>query len=281
MPDFYKGIIPIVRRNLNEAFLRAAPGSLATGCVPRDYDLDPVEMRDSPAGMALIDESEYDARYDEAEKTESSLEHLFLRGGRPAFEFLDQNGHGYCWAYSTGHCLMLDRLKQNLPVARINPHATAAIIKRGRDEGGWSGLSMKFAREHGYALEGTGPGLWPLHSRDLRHDTPALRASMADHRAEESWYDFGRGEWDQRLSKRQLATCSFNNVPCATDWNRFGHAMCQLRYVRIERGHWGWLTLNSWAKFGYRGLCVLADMNPDGAVGLRSSTPSARLSRAA
>lgn len=275
MPDLYRGKIPIVYRSLNEGFVRGTPAeALAFGCVPRDYDVDPVEMRDSPSGMTLIDPSEYDARYDEAEETESSLEHLYLRGGVvPAFQFLDQGQFPDCWAHSTAHCLMFDRLKQNLPVLRFNAVAVATML--GRTDGGWSGLSMKFGRENGYPVVGDGPGEWPQWTRNRKYDTPELRANMKLHRADELWYDLGRREYDQVLSRRQLDACGFNNVPCATDWNRFGHAMCTIRRVRIERGHWGDLTLNSWQGFGYHGLCVLADMTPDNAVGLRSSTPSA------
>lgn len=275
MPDLYKGKIPIVYRSLNEGFVRGTPAeALAFGCVPRDYDVDPVEMRDSPSEMTLIDPSEYDARYDEAEETESSLEHLYLRGGVvPAFQFLDQGQFPDCWAHSTAHCLMFDRLKQNLPVLRFNAVAVATML--GRTDGGWSGLSMKFGRENGYPVVGDGPGEWPQWTRNRKYDTPELRANMKLHRADELWYDLGRREYDQVLSRRQLDACGFNNVPCATDWNRFGHAMCTIRRVRIERGHWGDLTLNSWQGFGYHGLCVLADMTPDNAVGLRSSTPSA------
>ncbi len=276
MPSFYKGKIPICTRSLDEGFLRGdAPADLGFGCVPRDYAADPVAMGDSPAAMKLIPENEWDARFDEDEANESSLEHLFLRGGKPAFELLDQNGHGYCWAYSTGHAIMLDRLKQNLPIVRINPHATAAIIKGGRDEGGWCGLSMKWAREHGYAVEGTGPGQWPLHSRSLRYDTPELRAEMAKHKAEEDWYDLGRQEWDQTLVRGQLATCGFNNQPAPVDYNRASHSMCQVRWVRYGRNAWGSLILNSWKGFGYHGLAVLAGWQPDNAVALRFSTPSA------
>lgn len=278
MPEFYKGKIPIIRRSLNDGFVRGTPDAEpARGCVPRDFDVDPVVMRDSPSAMKLIDPSEDDARYDEQEAQESSLEHIFLRGGAAAFVNLDQNGHGYCWAYSTGHAVMLDRLKQNLPVIRINPHATAAIIKGGRDEGGWCGLSMKWAREHGYAVEGTGPGEWPKWSRDVRrYDTPELRAAMAKHKAEEDWYDLGSREWDQELSDRQLATCGFENCPAPVDFNEYSHSMCQLRKVRIERGAWGGLILNSWVGFGFHGLCVIPDTTarPDNAVALRSSTPS-------
>lgn len=271
--SLYKGKIPIVYRSLNEGFIRGTPDEPpATGCLPRDFDIDPVEMRDSPSGMVLIDPSEYDARFDEAEATESSLEHLYLRdGSKAAFEFLDQNGFPDCWCHSVAHAIMFDRLKQNLPVLRINAVAMATLI--GRLDGGWCGLATKFARDNGCPIVGTGPGEWPYQSRRGK-DTPELRASMARHKADEVWYDLGRKEYDQRLSRRQIDTCGFDNVPVPADHNRFGHSMLSIRRVRIERGHWGDLTLNSWEGFGYHGLCVLADMTPDNAVGLRSSIPS-------
>lgn len=277
MQDFYKGKIPIIYRSLDEGFLnQMVADPSAFGCIPRDYEVDPVLMSDTPSGMGLFDPSEYDARFDEQEKYQSSLEHIFLDGGKPAFDLLDQNGHGYCWAYSTGHCIMLDRMKRNYPPIRINPHATAAIIKRGRDEGGWCGLSCKFGREHGYAIEGTGPGQWPLHSRDVKeYDTEKLRASMAMHRVAEDWYDLGKKEWDQTLSKQQIVTLGLSNTPQSLDYNRFSHSMCCLRVVRIERGHWGPLVIQSWKGWGYHGLGVLADMWPDNAIGIRSTTPSA------
>lgn len=273
MPDFYKGKIPIVYRDLNEGFIRGTPDEAPTfGCTPRDFDVDPVEMRDSPSVMVTYDESEHDALYDKSEKYEDSLEHIYLRGGKPAFAHLDQSKFPDCWFHSTAHAMMLDRLKQNLPVVRFNAVAGATLLNR--TDGGWSGLSMKFTRENGCPVMGTGPGEWPQWTRDRKYDTPELRATMARYKADEVWYDFGKREYDQKLTKKQLATCGFNAVPTPTDWNRFGHAMCTIRYVRIERNHWGWLTLNSWQGFGHYGLCVLADMVPDNAVGLMSSTPS-------
>ena len=274
MPDLYKSKIPVIYRSLNEGYIRGAPDEPpAFGAVPRDYDADPPTVGAAPSEMQLVPESEYDARYDEAEATESSLEHLFLRGGKPAFAFLDQGRFPDCWAHSTAHCQMLDRLKQNLPVVRLNAVAVATMLNR--TNGGWSGLSLRFSAENGYPVMGTGPGEWPEWTRDRKYDTPELRAAMKRHRADETWYDLGRREYSQTLTARQLDTCGFSNVPCGTDWNRFGHAMCTIAKVRIERGHWGYLTLNSHQGFGYFGLCVLAGMVPDNAVGLRSSTPSA------
>jgi hypothetical protein len=275
MPDFYKGKIPIVYRSLNEAFIRGMPDlEPVGGCTERDFSVDPVEMRDSPAELKLYDPSEYDAVYDEQEREESSLEHLYLRNGQPAFQHLDQSRFPDCWCHSVAHQLMLDMLKMHVEVLRINAVAMATMI--GRTNGGWSGLAMKFARDNGVPLIGTGPGEWPQWTREKRYDTSELRETMKLRRADEVWYDFGKQVYDQKMTRRQLDTCGLSNVPCATDWNRFGHAMCQVRRVRLERGHWGDLTLNSWQGFGFHGLCVLADMTPDNAVGLRSSTPSVR-----
>lgn len=272
--DFIHGKIPVIRRSLNEGFLRGV-GDMTTGAIPRDYDEDPVLMNDSPASMTLMTDDELDAAYASHEANQSSLVHMFLRGGQPAFDLLDQNGHGYCWSYSTGHAIMFDRMKQNLPLVRLNPHATAAIIKKGRDQGGWSGLSMKFGRENGYAVEGDGPGEWPLHSRNLKYDTPELRASMELHKSEEEWYDLGKREYDQKLTKRQILTQLMQNNPCPVDYNRFGHAMCAV-YASKVNGVWVPIVMNSWKSFGHYGLAGLYDMWPDNSVALRASTPSSR-----
>lgn len=271
--ELFQGKIPIIRRDLNEGFLRGA-GDPSYGCLPRDYDKDPVLMGDSPNGLKLYDDSEWDAVYDACMAQELLLYHQFLRGDKPAFVNLDQNGDGYCWAYSTGGAMMLDRLKQNLPPIRLNPHATAAIIKRGRDEGGVCGESLKWAREFGYAVEGTGPGQWPLHSRNLKYDTPELRAQMALHKASEDWYDLGKSIYDQVLTKRQIITLGLSAAPMALDYNRFSHSMCGVCVVRIEPGYWGPMVLQSWKGWGYHGLGILADMWPDNAVAIRSTTPS-------
>ncbi len=277
--DFYKGSIPIIDTDEPPTAL-SHPGGVGFGAVPRDYSQYPEQMFAAPSQMKLIDPSEYDARYDEQEATESSLEHLYLSGpnGAPAFINLDQNGHGYCWSYSTGTAIMLDRLRQNLPIVRLNPHGPAAIIKKGADEGGWCGLSGGFARDVGYPVEGNGPGQWPLHSRDYRkYDTAECRIAMSQHAVTDDWYDLTRQAYNQVLTDKQLATCAFNNVPCPVDFAWWGHSVCQVRVVRIERGSWGRLILNSWKNWGRHGLAVLrgSQANPMGAIAIKSSFSSA------
>ena len=272
MADLYKGKIPIIKKDLNEGFIRGTPDeSPSFGCIPRDFNVDPVEMRDSPDGMKIISDSDLDAYFDEQEAQESSLEHLYLNNGTPAFEFLDQDGFPDCWGHSSMHAAMLNRLSMNLPPIRFNGVAVATLLKQ--TNGGWCGLSAKFARENGCPEVGTGPGQWPYQSRKGK-DTPELRANMALHKVTEDWYDLGRKEYDQELSKSQLKTLGSTNCPCPVDYNRFGHSICQVRMVRVEPGHYSPLILNTWKGWGYFGLAVLLDMWPDNACGVRSSTPS-------
>ena len=250
----------------------------ARGLVPRD----PAEPHDPmlapPSLIPLIPRSEWDARIKEQDALQSSLEHIYLggSGGTPKFVNLDQNGNGYCWAYSTSQATMLGRLRDNMPHVRLNPHSVAAIIKRGADEGGWCGLSAKFLREHGVAVEGTGPGQWPLHSRDLRYDTPACRAEMARFKTTEDWVDISQNVWEQNLTFDQVASCLLGDQPCALDFNWWGHSVCGVRLVKVENGSYGIMILNSWKGWGRYGLAVLQGDRaiPMGAVCLRTSRAS-------
>lgn len=258
MAEFYKGTIPILDLEVpdNDVLF---PKGVSFGMVPRDYSVHPEAIFSPPSDMKLIEESDYDAYYDEQEEQQSSLEHIYLSGpnGTPAFVNLDQNGDGYCWNYSIGHSGMVDLLKRGIKPPRFNPHAGAAIIKGGRNEGGWCGEGAKFFRDVGMAVEGDGRGQWPLHSRSLRNDTQALRTEMAKYKLTEEYTDLTRQVYNQNLTMRQIATSGFNNLAGPGDYNWWGHSVCRLRWVRIERNAWGQLILNSWKGWGRYGLAVL------------------------
>lgn len=283
--EFYKGSIPIIDTDASTGMAMLFPkkdggGNLVTyGCVERDYSLYPEEMFSKPDDMFTIPESEWDARYDEQEELKSSLEHLYLAGpnGGPLFVNLDQNGDGYCWIYSNGHALMFCRIVMNQPLVRLNPHSSGAIIKRGRDEGGWCGLGAKFVGENGMAPEGNGPGQWPLHSRNISLDTPEMRESMAKFKLGERFMDMTKQDYDHKLTARHLATCGFMGYPSPSDFNWWGHSVCQIRWVRIERGSWGPLILNSWKGWGRHGLAVLrgSQATANGAIAYRTATATA------
>jgi hypothetical protein len=243
--------IPIIDDSTDNDYLFPAFGKF--GYDPDQYVPD---MYAAPDGMDTYKESDYDALYDEQERAQSSLEHIYLRDWKG--ECLDQNGDGYCWDYGVTSAVMLRGLALKQPFVRLNGHAAAAIIKGGRDEGGWAGLAIKFIREFGQAEEGNGPGQWPTHSRDHRRfQDPAVKASMLKYRVTDDWYDLGKPAYAQEMKDRQRITCLFNNCPVPTDRMWWGHSTDDIRYVRIERGSWGYLTLNSWRGWGRRGLAVI------------------------
>ena len=169
---------------------------------------------------------------------------------------------------------MMVRLRDHQPIIRLNPHSSAAIVKDGRDEGGWCGLGAQFVRTHGMAVEGTGPGQWPLHSRDLRYNTTAVREAMKLHRMTEEWVDLSKSVYDQNLSHLQNASSLFHKCPGPRDYLWWGHSVCGIRKVRLEKNSWGTLILNSWKGWGRYGLGVLRGSRErcDGALSFRVAT---------
>lgn len=277
--DFYRGRIPIIdsERDLSAGFL-GEPGVIRSGYIPPAADEPPL-FGDPPSDMPVFDPSEWDGIYDEQEAQQSSLEHLFLPNGidgPAAFTNLDQNGYGDCWAYSTAHALMLARLRDKLPPVRLSPSGVAVAL--GRLDGGWCGLSAKYIRDNGCPVAGTGPDEYPEHSRAKL--TAAALERAKKYRIAEDWYTVSREVWDQSFARAQFATCGLSNTPVPSDWNFMGHSVCTLRWVRLERGSWAPLILNSWKGWGWRGLGVIRGTGhryavPNNAVGVRAPSATA------
>lgn len=271
--DFYKSDIPIIDTDspstVQGMIDLAAVNGYGRGYVPRDYDEFPETFMASASEMKTYEPSEWDALYDEQEAQQSSLEHIFLRGGVPAFVNLDQNRDGDCWAYSTGHAKMFADLRDFGSCKRLNPHFIATYLKR--FDGGWCGASAKVLAEVGCLEEGNGPDQWPLWSHDtgLLNNTRMVAATA--NRSTEEWRDLTKKVYDQTMTTRQIATCGFQNVPVPQDFNHMSHSVCGIRWVRIERSSWGPLLMNSWKNWGRHGLFVLRGSKAiaDGAVGIR------------
>lgn len=262
--------IPVITspRQLDAAFVAqdSPDNEMRRGYDPDSYVPD---MHASPTDMPLTPASEDDARFEEQEATESSLHHLHVRSGQPC---LDQNGQGFCWAYSTAQSIMLSRLRMNQPYVRLSAHAVACKIKNFRDEGGWCGLSGKFASEGGYpSVE-----FWKEKSMSRQYDTAETWANAKLHAVTENWYDLTKAVYDQEMSQRQFVTQLFLNNPCPADWNALSHSMCAVRRVRIEKGRWGTMILNSWKGWGFHGLAIMAGPLewPNNAICTRSSVAS-------
>lgn len=261
--------VPLVDDNAPAYIL--FPNNYARGYVQRDFSITPPDTFAPPSDMQEIPESEWDARFDEQEQQGSSLQHIRMRSGPNGGHIpsLDQNGQGYCWAYSSTMAVMLARAAAGLPYKRLSAHGVACKVKGFRDEGGWCGLSAKFIRETGVP----DIGAWPEKSMSRSNDRPETWANAAKYKTTEEWVDLALQPYDQNLTLSQLATSLFNNCPSPVDFSWWGHSVCGTRWVRVERGSWGLLILNSWTdNWGEKGFQVLRGdkMKPMGALSIRT-----------
>lgn len=251
------------------------PKTHARGYVERDYSLYPESMFAPPSDMKVIPRSEWDARIQEQEDLGSSLEHIRMTGNNGAMiPSLNQGQVGYCWAHSTTHTVMLNRATSNQPYVPLSAYAVASIIKSGRDEGGWCGLSAQFARETGIPSQ----ALWPQGNRSLSLDTPQMRANAALHKITEDWVDLTKQVYNQNLTFDQVATCLLLNIPCAIDESWWSHSICAIRLVRIEAGSYGIKIWNSWGDtWSDNGMGILQGTKaiPNGAIATRATGASA------
>jgi len=217
------------------------------GLTPRDFATFPVGhyANAGPIDFPLFSDEQIEKEIRNQEENGSSLEHLRMTydGGKP-IDALDQNGQGYCWAYSTTSCVTLARAKQGMPYEPLSGHMIGCIIKNYRNQGGWNAQSMQFAQEHGVASQ----KFWPAKSMSRSNDTPEMREDARKRRITE-WWDLSD---DPETVKRQLATLLLLNCPVAVDFNWWLHSVCAIRLmswrpfkIRILNS-WS----NSWSKLG-------------------------------
>lgn len=244
---------------------RHSPRLYRKGYVKRDYAIYPEEMFASPEEIPLIPDNEWQARIKEQEEQESSLEHMWRRKN---LKHLDQNGQGFCWMYSVCHTVMMAMVRDNQEVKRLSAHAAACKVKNFRDEGGWCGLGAKFLRENGCPTVET----WKEKSMSRQYDNPATWEEASKYKITEDYVDLTRDVWGQNLKYNQVITCLLMNIPCALDFNWWGHSVCGVRAV-WKNGRAVPRILNSWAGWGDNGFSDLEGSRavPDGAVATRST----------
>ncbi len=234
----------------------------------RDWKEHPEDFLAPPSEIKVYSKNDWSAMLAEKKAKKANLSDY------RTWDALDQNGQGFCWMYSGTGCVMVARSVGGQPYVRLSAHAGACLVKSFKDEGGWCGLGLKHLKDKGQpSIE-----FWAEKSMDRRYNTPQTWENALLHRVTEDYVDLTRQVWDQNLAFEQVATCLLNNDPCCVDMNWWGHSICALDLVEIERGSFGLLILNSWSNaWGDKGTGILRGSKaiPDGAVCIRTVTAAA------
>ncbi len=253
----------------------------AKGLIPRDYTANPVGYYKStkpydPTDLPLLPREEWSERIKEGEAKKSTIEHMRLASG---IKGLDQNGQGYCWAYSGTMCVMMSRMVANMPAVRLSAHSVAWTIKNGRDQGGWGCQGLDFIQERGVMPV----DVWPEKSMNGRtYNTAENWKQALPYRVTESWMDLIPRQYDRDLSFDQVMTCLLSNIPVIGDFNWWGHSVCLNKALEFDSSlslddpnRWGTGTINSWGpNWGTNGWGALRGRKgiPDGGAAIRVAT---------
>ena len=238
------------------------------GLIPRDYSSTPLGSYANETSfdldVDLIPRSEWSERIADMEANKSRLSDMHNYSGHNGghIKSLDQNGQGFCWAYSTTMAVMLLRMKSNLPYKRLSPHAVACKIYNFQDRGAWGAKSFDFISENGVPDE----KLWPQKSMSRSHDNEQTWADAKLHRITEGFIDIHVSHpADAELTEDQIMTLLLMRTPVVLDFSWWGHSVCGLDPVEVDKSRslndprrWGKRIKNSWTdSWGDRGLGVL------------------------
>lgn len=253
------------------------PKGFGHGYDPTSRATEPVEMAAPPSEMKLIPKSEWSARIKERKEQKATGRDLRNRmADGKKHKSLDQNGQGYCWAYSVTSTVMFANAVAHKPYQRLSAHAVACKIKGFRDQGGWCGLSAAFVRGKLQGFENYSgiptTNEWPEKSMSRSYDKPETWEAAKQNTITEDWVDLTKPVYDQNLTFEMVATCLLLGEFCAVDFNWWSHSVMALDLVEIEPGSFGLDILNSWTDgWGDEGIGTLRGSKAimDGAISTR------------
>lgn len=185
---------------------------------------------------------------------------------------LNQSNWGYCWCFGTVAGVMNRYAAQGLtPTPHLSAMGPALQGKRGRNEGGWAGEAIRYIGEYGIPTVQT----WPETAANLSlAREPAVVADAARH---------GLVEFEELRSQQFDAAMSClldprDPCPVTLGLMWWGHLVCGLRAVKIDRNTYGIVIVNSWtARWGDNGYGVLVESKATAheQVAIRRVTPRA------
>lgn len=283
-PDGMRG--PSAPSDWGDIEAEPCPDGMSRGYVERDLEKHPVGSLFGAMGtdefnkdIPLIPFDEWPERIEEMERTKSRTSDIRMIGdnGKP-IDALDQNGQGYCWAYSVCFAIMMKRAQMGLPYIRLSAHSLACKIKNFRDEGGWCGLSATNAMQMGYVPV----KYWPEKSMSRANDTQANWDIAKGFCLTEGFMDLQQPIYGKTLTFQQWGSCLLSGIGCAGDHNHWSHSIFHADLVAAtniypveDPRNYGVRIINSWKNnWGKLGSGILLGRKavPDGAVAIRDVT---------
>ena len=245
------------------------PGNFGRGFEPSQVQR---FMMAPPREIPLIPESEWIPRIKDRKQHKMGLRDMFREGKVGTVK--DQNGQGYCWAYSVVRSCEYVRAIMNpgAPYEALSAHSVACKVKGFRDEGGWCGLSAQFIRANGIVPEAN----WPAKSMNRSNDNAANWRIAEKYRIKEDYVDLASPVYDQNLTWQQVVSCLLQNIPVVMDFNWWSHSVCAVDLDIID-GEVCPDIDNSWTPgWGDNGTGRIQGRRrfPDGAVATRVLNPA-------
>lgn len=223
----------------------------------------------SEVAEPMIPRTEWDARIEEAIATKSRLSDAFKLYNQPV---LNQSSTNYCHSNSPVSALMLLRAISGQSFVSLSPGSVAGPITNYQNRGATIDSALKQITQHGAAST----DFVPANQISKSGWKPGAVENAKLHRVTE-WYDLGyRERGDDMFLK--AASLVLARIPVCVGYNWWGHAVTLLDLVRIERGVYGFLFLNSWGTtYGQGGFAVLQEGKgtPDAAYAPRAVSMAA------
>lgn len=280
-PDGMRG--PSVGHLWGDVDIEPSPVGFSRGYVERDLEVNPMGSLEGDASedftkdFPVIPREHWCDLIEERERNKETLTDLYMTGnnGNP-IEAYDQNGQGYCWAYSVMLAITLMRAKMGQRYIRLSGHSLACRVKNYRDEGGWCGLSMTEAIKYGYCTVDD----WAEKSMSRSNSTDEAWERAKNFAPTEGFIDMQQPVWGKTLTFDQLVTLALSGIPGAVDFNFWSHSIGYLdpvaasdKYPIDDDRAWGLRIGNSWRKtWGRLGTGVILGKKavPNGAVAIRN-----------
>lgn len=210
------------------------------GYSSRDWDLHPEFSCHNEYSGKLYPKSDWVELIELQSKNQSSPFHVH-KGNKT--KVLNQGRYGYCWMYGTVNCILNRYSAQGIdPAPDLNAHATAAMGKRYRNQGGFGAEATEFVAQFGIPEY----DVWPEYSNDRSLETnPAVIESCKKHKLV-TFEEAPRNSFEAVVS---ALICPVDPCPVTLAFSWWRHLVAGLRPVYRGSGRsveFGLEFVNSW-----------------------------------